>query len=34
LYEWFGFRRTGERQAILRFDLYSAGVPGGGDTAA
>ena len=21
LYEWFGFRRTGERQAILRFDL-------------
>jgi ribosomal protein S18 acetylase RimI-like enzyme len=21
LYEWFGFKRTGERQAILRFDL-------------
>ena len=21
LYEWFGFRRTGERQAILRLDL-------------
>ena len=21
LYEWFGFRRTGERQAILRYDL-------------
>jgi ribosomal protein S18 acetylase RimI-like enzyme len=21
LYEWFGFRRTGERQAVLRFDL-------------
>jgi [ribosomal protein S18]-alanine N-acetyltransferase len=21
LYEWFGFRRTGERQSILRFDL-------------
>jgi ribosomal-protein-alanine N-acetyltransferase len=21
LYEWFGFRRTGERQAVLRYDL-------------
>jgi ribosomal protein S18 acetylase RimI-like enzyme len=29
LYEWFGFRRTGERQAVLRFDLGQPFTPAG-----
>ena len=27
LYEWFGFRRTGERQTVLRFDLQDQQHP-------